>query len=630
VDGEISCPERTSLGDLTVFAKYPALDLTLLAAEEAYRDEPNGLARAAAMLAWLERITVQEARWDSMVLADELRRANLHRGTNLKGFEEIYRRARALLSQLQAGLDFFGYPRNFVPLLTLDSYRATADLLLRRGQVIEMAYDTYTSEVREIEDRLQHLDEALAGYEDLQATADEEIASHQEHKLQLDSQVQVLLTECIKQRRYLESARSELQRVVAAAGEGCDFSQVLDAINMAVSVSQGNYASVAAMASAARQVRSSAGDGDLRGTIKAIRVIAQNARSFRNDVIRMHDEFGREQESAKLVVFEDDYLHKLDELQEQLAAAGLDRQPEGVAFKRELQRYLTLVQAKNEKQLELSAHISAIAALRAEKKQREFTIERTRTTIANARDASIVEMKLFFERAYRDVRMMLVKILHLENRAFEYWSLSDRHFTINYHRIAAVTAEQARLEFGISEEQRAKFESGGLLTSWESLRLETLVSSEAFQMFIEGQETAGIANDRAHVLHFQVTPESAPLLRRWKALRLTSIRIRLTSGVSTHDGTVQYSLVHHGSALLLKPSGGFRRYVHPRRKYTLGYKISTGEPTTDELLAVLDKDFIAPSPFSPWTLTVSTEFNPGLSFEGVTGVEMSILGKYLA
>ena len=607
-----------------------ALTLIRIAAEKIFRDRSLDAARAAILLEWIANISSDSA----LEKAPAIRRSLGLRDRTASEMQIVKNsnlRSRTLLAQMQAGLDYYGLQRNYVPTLTVDKYSNTINLLIQSALIVENAYEQWISDAESKEIKISSLKSTVDEYDVLQVRADAEANNIYNSLGAIDAQIKTLLSKCIIQKRSLDAANGALQQALARLGSGCNYAQMLGVINVILAANTGVYASVLALSSGVSTAMQNANNEDFGGIIKQLSVAAKGLGNLRDDFDKLTSALRTDPESAKFVVHEDDYLSKSRELDQQLSDTAVARLPETKEFRRTLEAYRLAVQAKNEKQIEFSKMWLRLSTLNVEKAQRTDLINRARNRLAEATDPTSIVLKIVLESAQLDLKTSITALLNLENRAYEYWSLTERSLNFSDYKVALLSASQAQLERDVLASKESSFESAGQLVDWESVDLFGLVSQPEAQKFLIGEEAEiGSADEpnRVHLLTFSLG-HSVAQLARWNALRITSVRIRL-EGSRTGDGRLQYSLIHHGSAAVRTPGGMLRRYVHPMRKYSFGYDLADGRPTTEEDLSRIDPDFMAPSPFATWTLMVGENQNPDLDLSNCRNVTISFKGKYLA
>jgi hypothetical protein len=610
-------------GTVLYYADSVYLRFLQLAAEENYRS--GDIDAAVISLKFLADIT------DKSALED----CNLTRMfRELKPLDQTFinyvslcnARANALLAQMSFGLDYYGRARNYVPLLNLKGFDSAINSLLECGAAIESDLKDYKAQ--QSHENAQRL--ALRGIID-QVSVYEQRGEGEYDALtseikSLDAQISALVLTAEIQKQEISGAQQRLKDAISSVGAGCGFGELITIVGVAVAMGTGAYAAVGALQTALSAYEAANTFSESLEAIKKLEPVGKDIKEAADAWAKIKDIVSQSPEAAKLAFLEKDYdQHMAD------AMSALDKVhlPEAGDLKRKLQEFSEINKTKNTKALELTNRLLRRQQLKAELEQRKIDANQARDALAETIDPTLPIMLSFSQGAYREIRSAAAELILLENRAYEYWSLTERDAPLRGWTIDALRVAHSLVQSDTVGLRSRRASGPGQMHRWETVDLKAITARTMFTRFLAGTPVneGGVA-DHVHQLTFSLTPENAPQIWRWPAIGITGLRVRL-GGTTSTDGMLQYALVHSGSVIVCSPDQQKHRFIHDSRIYRLAYDIRSGVEAAGEQVAS-EVDSLAVSPFATWTLIIKRSSNSGLSLSKVADAQFSLIGNYMS
>jgi hypothetical protein len=579
-------------------------------------------------LRWLEELTSgsgQVPAYPSSVpslASPEAERAGLHA------------RVVALQAQLQAGLDVYGYPRNYVSLLDRAIYRDTFLALQPLVQRIEETRERYLSAESGDTERLaateDGFNQALATVQGLSS----EIAAV-DRGIQDALQEFALLDGALKlQQNALLSCGEHLDHAVQAA-VSCDVLGTIQFVASVVSVAYGSYGQIAGIVEGAKG--SVPVQTKLQGGINIVKVL----RGGIEEASKAYGQFRPQLEadgSVKFAMEDADLDAHLKAVEAQLDALS-----EAVAQERERYRqlcrlFVKTARARSQRQLDVAALTARRQGLAGEQSSMTAEVARLRSLRADVRrDRSLQsDLVVFFDDLLQRSTAALFRMLYQYKKAVEYWSLTPFEIRFESHDVSAVgasfidivTRETSELERRDDLQRFPGPVSVVVASRSDPGEPSVIVLPDAFEQFRSAR-----ASDGAFVLTFAIPFDHAAFRRGWKGIVIDSIALKV-EGLSTADGEVAVKLVHSGDASFVRERRADRsldviRFSHAPRSRLFNFKVGASTPATivSETFGTA-RTYAYLSPFTIWHLIVSPLDNDRPSAENVERVTLAFNGYF--
>lgn len=523
----------------------------------------------------------------------------------------ILSRTRALLAQMTAGLDYYGLTRNFVPLVTLDAYKDVIRELLRLGTHIEQTHDRYWAEEISAEAKLRELDEAFAASSALVLSARTELTKLNQNATAAQDSVRLLAQALDSQERALRDGDVEFREAVAA-NAGCDFGEVLKFVSTVVSVGRAVAGDVTAIVGAiapnavAPADRPQVGAG-LRGIVDTVKVVRGGIEDMRTQYHSIRNLIDAERDAAKLIVTRDDFERQLEPY---LAL------PAALRYRERLRLFVATAQSMNQKTLEHTSLRIAAQSSAAEIARREAEVARVRTATVAARDPSISECVTFMRRLLDQAKTDLVRALHSESRAYEFWALEEQRFVFDDRNMAALESTHARI---LALELAAMERRNGAASAFHGIEVRRTIEQlpEQFAALTRGEKVA-IAIDETEVDFEDIA-----------SVAVTEAVVRL-EGVVPRQRPIRLTLTHSGRSRFRTEDGSIREYTHRPRTASLRFRVGNPDEhlfDTTNNLGGQDGRYADISPFSVWFLEIPSQLNDA-DLSGVRALTIVFKGHF--
>lgn len=581
-------PEITVVGEAELASAFslPQLLMVLHRAEVAYLNEDYR--RCVGDLTWIERLA----------------RARTEAGLDAADAEEwgaLRRRAASLASQLAAGFDFYGLPKNHAPRVALDVYKRDVESLGSIAQGIEETYEAFRAAAKGAE--RNPLREALIQSTRLIASLEAEQRGAQEVARKAQDSAALLTTSLQAQEAELFASNDALQAAIQRQA-GCSFGDVLRVVNAVVAVGRAAYGDITGILGAVSSVAGpDAGTQTPEGVIAQVRKVAAGVEDLRAQYGKVKDLLQERKHAAKLI---------MDRAEFDRAIEPYRALPEAQACRARLDAYLATVDTINHMLVDQHAALLRAEAIAAEVAQRRHEEVRVRNTLAASFDGALADHVAFFGRLYRRARDLLCRALHREFRAYQYWALAEDRFRVDDRSVTSLLATQAAL-IAQCEDALERFKRPA------SVVHNLVVALEEAEM---GSEFARLREGRP--LTFLV-PTTHDAFRELAAVFVQDVAVRVP-GAATRDGRLYVRLVHQGRATVVTPAHEAREYLHESVPTLLINNLRDGA-VMRQSLGGKEGVFASVSPFALWTLDLSA--SRGLDLAAVHTIELDFTATFL-
>jgi hypothetical protein len=225
------------------------------------------------------------------------------------------------------------------------------------------------------------------------------------------------------------------------------------------------------------------------------------------------------------------------------------------------------------------------------------------------------------ERAYWHVKSSLIRKLYEFNRAYHFWSLKQRPFTVDNTSIAHMADTYVSWSDDIDKYLSRK---GPYQPFQETITITPKSHPSAFQTLQTNQR-----------LNFRldINRQRRTSFANMSHIVATKVRIELPD-LQTDSGVAFLTLIHSGTsdmnsiARKTKP-GGVLSFAHAARE--IPYKIDYENPnnTAGGLIGDKDQGFWGLSPFTVWELSFDNQGNSWINLENIKRVKLTFEGYFL-
>jgi len=573
------------------------LQLTMRYAEIAYLE--NNREQAGDYYIWIAGIT-----------------AAVTGTTGLEGeLANINKQCRALLHQLNQGLDFYANPINYVPIVTLDYYQQSLDTMLATGNAMESVYNDYTA-------YLANQQHDFTGMNNMIDQAQKVIANYQSIQSNLGTQVLALspiidqLTSALAAQYTVVTNADASFRKAVEARQGCSLASLLGLLKTIMTVGVDAY--TAFTTPTPKSVSSMIGDfidigikidnGKLIEDPNAIQGDPNSIAKAWQGINPSGD--GQVNDSKKLVILQDDF--------DKAIKPYMDL-PEAQNYLKQVHDYIGIAEARNAKMLEYTNDIIQYLALNGQIAQKQLEVDRIKAQIAQENVPGLITYRNFIFNLYQDFKSFVLKYLYQENRAYIYWSQTDSPFNIADNSFVGLSQFHSTLTGNIINRINTYSNPDQPLTD-----IRIMLTPEGRE-----QQFADFRTNRT--LTFEIS-SSDPAFLGWANVLLTNFRVYINGAVIGDGASLYAQLIHQGRVVMIDPSDGVHHYTHNQVLSVYQYRMTNGQPVTAAGGSMGgdgtggNKKRIALSPFATFTINVPEKYNPGVALDKTDSIEIHFSG----
>lgn len=360
--------------------------------------------------------------------------------------------AQVELLRLRRGLDYFGHPYNWAPILRLSHTQRRATELIDLGKIVEQQYNDYTNTNKTITEKLAALDQtvrALSG--DLgKALSAEEVLKQQivlaegvMASLQFDMETQTSVM-----KRHQEELEAEIRKEELA--KNCGLENIIKIISAVIAIGAGAVNGVSEIAGAAELaaiVKEAKAAAEAAGQLKALieemmkTTATLNGLAEKLSAVDAAAAAGKP-DSVKLVVAREEFEENIKPLLEKFPNKTKE-------LRSAVRAFFALAQTRNEKVVAYNALFVQKAELTTHRQQIAAQITSINAIRSENKESLVPAAYLtFFKSALTWSKQNLIKVLYEETRAFHYHTGTQKKELlekISDLNIASLADTQARL-----------------------------------------------------------------------------------------------------------------------------------------------------------------------------------------
>ncbi len=530
-------------------------------------------------------------------------------------FAALNRQSGALLNQLSQGLDFFANPMSYVPIVALDHYQVALDGMLQTGANIEAVYNTYITFTHNQKlgfaktgEAIAQAKEAIKAYQRIQANV----------KAQIDGLPAVInrLGEALTaQHEVLMKANDKFKDAVAALGV-CTLPMVLSVMRTVVNVGKSVFAawknpSIGSLTTSITDLVRLGISIENGSIVKNPRAIPGNP----DDVAKAWRSInpsgvGDVADDKKLIVLRDEFDKTL---------APYLSLPEAKEYQAQMHDFIGIAQARNAKLLEYTNAIIQYASIIGVIAQKEEEVKRIEGQIARENMPGLIPYRNFMFNLYHDFRSFVLKYLYQENRAYIYWSLSERIFAPKDTSFVGLSVLHSELKGEIIDHINRFSNPNQPITD---LKIELNATQRENQLAV-------FKSTRR--LTFNINTAEDYFLG-WYNVMLTNFRIYLKGKGLEESGRYYIQLIHHGSVFVMDADDKLQEYTHSQVLSVYQYRMDNGKPVTMAGGSLGGDNTgdnsrrIALSPYATFTIAVPERLNPDVNLDNLERIEIHFAG----
>ncbi|MGZ8218117.1 hypothetical protein [Methylomagnum sp.] len=600
--GKETAPDIKTIADDAVFIApdnfvLSLAQLTLQYAEIKYFE--NDLATALAYYRWLVFLSAQPTQDQGL-------------STELGG---IHKQCAILQNQIGQGLDYFGNPVDYVPIVTLNYYQQVLDSMLASGGQIELVYNQYcaylaeqTHEFTGMRDAIAQANDAIADYKKAQSDFYEKINA-------TGASIDQLGSALVAQYDVLMASDKAFQEAVVKQGMGCSFANFLSILKTILTVGVDAYSMFTDpnVKTITATIKDFADIGINISTGKLLVnpvAVAGDPNSISQGWQQINPGGGDVDDSAKLIAEGNNF--------DAAIKPYLDL-PEAKIYQQAVHDYIGIAQSRNAKLLEYTNNCIQYMALDGKISQKQQEVNRISSQIAQENVPGLISYRNFLFSLYQDYKALCLKYLYQENRAFEYWSQTSNPFHVSDNSFVGLSEMHNRLKAKIIDWINNYSQPNQPLND-----IRILLTPKFRELQFRAMQQTG-------TITFQITPDDNAFLG-WANVLLTNFKVILHGVSPSENKNIYVQLTHNGRVCTMDPLGVRTDYTHRRVLSIYEYTITNGNLVTVAGGSLGgdgtggNPNRIALSPFASFTINIPPKYNPGIDISDLGGIEISFSG----
>lgn len=594
----------------------PMLGRILL--RQACLDHLNGHhEEAAKLLAWLYRLLAPQTprAADSATLID----ADAPGEDTVPDHEyEALRSQTALqVRRLELGLDAYGNPPTFIPMMTYKAYEDYTGRWLESARRAESLYQSYINEAREQSERMEDLKNAINDLDMLLANLQQNLINNTKASNALQDDIAKDLVSVQQSGGALMHAANDFKQAVENHSQ-CGLGDILKAASALVAIGTGGVGAIAAVGVTIDAIRTTTKKEDgkdkdkgfseyFSGIAKESKVVVGKI----NDISKAYQELKGvlsdgpsvlvPSDEAKILAEKDQILKTIEEFKSL---------PEATEYKQAIDKYMNLVLARNQKILDHDALALQAGELQNVMEQARKDMDTLKTRITKTNNPALPEFRDFMERILDLYKTELVRGLSYAHRALAYLSLTDQEFTVKRESVAFLEYTYRLLDQRLlrADEERGR--------DHQILRLGNKMAQFSLKSLLDGEELNMFRNRKA--VDFIIPEEK---LSDYYHVYATKVR-PVFHGTSS-ETTPAIRLIHSGNAKFHDKQGLTKTFTHTART-TIAYHAEADGASLGQ-----SHEFISLSPYGPWRIDLDLRSNKDISFEELEDIVLEFELKYL-
>lgn len=395
--------------DLAKHASYAQLQMNLHYAELQFLQEQYS--EAGPRLLWLGRLSAPQQLGDTTSQPGE---------TGPDEWQAFQNKVGTLILRLRLGLNAYGKPRNYIPLLSFAYYEAVVPKIEKAATAIERDLVAFRNAKKDNDNVSAQLSSSIEQAREAANATDKQVLAAVQAIESLQNRIAVLSEEILKQDKELRTSYETFRRAVEMQYDNCSLGQLLKFVSAVIAVPTTTYGGILAA------IQEGKGDVVLSNKIDAVIHISD---AVSGGVESLKKAFGSLPstnlglDGPKLVVEGRDYEQAVSKFD--AAMEKYQDLPEGEAYSNLVHRFIDTCKARNQAQLLLAALITTKDNLKAEATQFREEAKRVAFLLEQKNDIGLVEYVVFMESLYQRVKANLIRLLEEARTALNFVTFSS-------------------------------------------------------------------------------------------------------------------------------------------------------------------------------------------------------------
>lgn len=524
--------------------------------------------------------------------------------------------AEVELARLSAGLDYYGNPLNWVPVLTwawLDG-RVTQQLAL--GSAVLDQYNSVSQPSQQAAAATSAAASIQGDLSNLQNSA----ASLQSQIDTLDGQITQLGQQIDLQIGRINQDFSVLQQEYTAQQTSCSFSDVLSALSSIVQLQLSDEFGKEDDLTTALGFES-AGAGLIGSAANLVQKLLPSDASYTalsaawQSLQSTISVYGSN--SALITVADDQFDALLNQY-----FSGL---PEAGTVESDVDELIALVQTRNQIQVNYTSLYAKQRQLVAQAAQKQAELEHVGALLAATQQPQLPDYLAFLQTALAEIGNDIADNLYLENQAFQYWAAVSQPLSIASLDIATLSGVAEPLEQDVQSYLQNTTSRPFSSFSDISVFIDQASYPAAF---------ARLAATKQLTVQLALDMSPNPFVNNY-IVTVETLTVGLPGVPAPAPGTVenptllQLNLIQQGPDTRQAPDGTTITFTHTPRPIFYEYNYALGKVTIPGAIGDPAQGFTGLSPFATWTIDFSLSTNSWLDITQVTSVELTFTGTLL-
>jgi hypothetical protein len=547
---------------------------------------------AVDSLTWIERLTAEQP--PSKDISGE--------------WTSLHQIVQCRLAQLAAGLDFYGFPKNYVPLVKFTAFAQPISDMIGAATDIELQYSSYYKVNSDQKAQTDAMHALLNASLDSIKTIDADLKALGTSTDAVQDSLASLTDALQAQQLALQSAAFAFRQAVERqVGGECKFLDAVLFVATVVSLATSAYADAVAIVSAAKAL----------STVSTVKDLVVDIQTAANDINDLRVKFS----NIKTSVANLSNSSKIAMAQADVDAllGNYRNLPEAREYQAELDTFFSTCLTRSQKALDLTGMFAQQGILTAQRAARTQEIARLDALLVKDPNPTLPAYVGFLAKLLSETKRRLVLALYEEHRAFQYWSLTDVPFNVESYDLGVLSNLHSTIQ---TDALQAQINRNRPLESFGA-KLPIVVALSAKEY-----PTAFAQFAKTNTLTFAIPFDDPAFRVGVYGISLSQVAISII-GLQTEDGRASVGFVHHGHARFLSQAKTPIVFSHDPRRTQFIYDLKTGTAISDQPNNLgQDGTFAGLSPFATWTLSVDPAANAKPKLDAVTAVELSFGGYF--
>ncbi|MDR0207684.1 MAG: hypothetical protein LBJ33_00830 [Pseudomonas putida] len=545
--------------------------------------------------------------------------------------KSILAQASGYLVQLNAKLDVYGRPYNYVPLVSYNEYNSLLPQQLALFTVIETAFDGYFSSLQAQQASTQTVQACITQAQTAISNNQAKCQALLNDASELVPSIEVAEIAVEQAKAALETALANLQEKIQDS-VGCPLASILQSV--AMSVLTGGKVTPASLISAALQASKAYNPNIVpagpSGAISTMYLVSQ-VQFVESDLQSIKEGY---QSLNGLITEADPNAARLVQLEtqfNQLYTQYFAQWQVGQEAEQAFEAYVQAVQYRNHLISNYNDDYTQACTLFQRAQSLQQLIQVAQNSLMANNDSTLPEIVTFMSHAYHQARSEMIHTLYLTSRAQQFWAIAP------YDGLRALIGLDDPSQINTATLTVAQ---NLLLTNFENAitQGQEAETFSALQLVISDSATLAAFRENPQLL-IPIAPAmtDTPLspVQPFAGLanvRLTTVRAYV-KGASTSDGSLRVSLMHGGYETVVSPTNLAMSFIHKPLSVMFQYDLAVQDTILiDGTIgsSTLSDNYALIGPFTTWSVKVDPGLNPGLDLSQVSSITIEFSGTFNA